>query len=92
MSKKSLTRKDKLKLIESPLLVVDNEDDCDNNEDSDVDEDGDVRQEVMQKDGQSESEREHDEGGATTYQSGQSSGGSFFCYCISQRSKRRSYL
>ena len=43
-----------------------------------IDEDGDVRQEVMQKDGQSESEREHDEGGATTYQSGQSSGGSFF--------------
>ena len=32
----------------------------------------------MQKDGQSESEREHDEGGATTYQSGQSSRGSFF--------------
>ena len=32
----------------------------------------------MQKDGQSESEREHDEGGGTTYQSGQSSGGSFF--------------
>ena len=32
----------------------------------------------MQKDGQSESEREHDEGGGTTYQSGQSSGGVFF--------------
>ena len=44
----------------------------------DGDEDGDVKQEVMQKDGQSESEREHDGGGATTYQSGQSSRGSFF--------------
>ena len=77
MSKKSRTRKDTLKLIESTLLLtmrmivttirI-----------GDGDEDGDVRQEVMQKDGQSESEREHDEGGGTTYQSGQSSGGSFF--------------
>ena len=60
---------------------IDDEDDCDdysdNKEDSDVDDDGDVKQEVMQKDGQSESEREHDEGGGTTYQSGQSSRGSF---------------
>ena len=50
----------------------------DNKEDSDGDDDGDVKQEVMQKDGQSESERELDEGGGTTYQSGQSSRGSFF--------------
>ena len=61
---------------------IDDEDDCDdysdNKEDSDGDDDGDVKQEVMQKDGQSESEREHDEGGGTTYQSGQSSGGVFF--------------
>ena len=61
---------------------IDDEDDCDdysdNREDSDGDDDGDVKQEVMQKDGQSESERELDEGGGPPYQSGQSSRGSYF--------------
>ena len=69
-----------LKLIESTMLLMTRMMITTNmiTRGSDGDEDGDVRQEVMQKDGQSESEREHDEGGGTTYQSGQSSGGSFF--------------
>ena len=59
---------------------------------SDGDDNGDVRQEVMQKDGQSESEREHDGGGGHDLSVWSVKQRQFFCYCISQRSKRRNYL